>query len=702
MRSTSAPTALQVCNGSQEVLLATAIVRLRSSSGALVVARARLDSVSQLHFITERMAQLLRLKREKVPLEISGIGLCGARSQFLCKVEMRSQHTAYSSTMDAIIMNTITPSQPRTPLNTSAWNIPNNIALADKTFNTPCPVDLLIGAKFFYDLLLVGQISLGENKQVLQKTKVGWVVAGAVTNHPLLSSATLVSSYTTSIATDCMLSNSRSSLLAANAANMSAPILEPSLDQIFEKFWHIEHYPDQTQSSLTIDERECEKYFENTTKRCPTTNKFIVRLPFKEPPQSLGTSYDIALKRLLSIENKLRHNRCPERDYNSFMKEYIALHHMIHVPFPDACLNYIPHHASCRASNGKSLNDILRAGPTIQDDLVAILIRFRQLAFVLMADITKMYRQIIVDKEDTNWQCILWRDEITDRIKTYKLQTVTYGTACAPYLAIKCLQQLARDHMTSHPIGAPTIEDVIEIKQQVIEVLNKCGFPLRKFATNDPSIIADVAAVDREDIMQVEDVGYVKALGLKWSPSLDSFLFSSTQPPVSSKVSRRIILSHIARFFDPLGLLNPLMVTCKILLQQLWKLRLNWDESVPPSIYTQWESFCIKLPLVENLRVNMLVACDYNSTIHAFADADKGVRCHHIRGIQLNIGTTLCEISCCSYERKRSETRPLRLTYKLFGPTQEEDGEYRIRHNKELLSLCSGEDIVRFIKSQRI
>ncbi|XP_053964104.1 uncharacterized protein LOC128867038 [Anastrepha ludens] len=654
MHSTSVPASLQVCIGSQEVLLATAIVQLRSSSGALVLARALLDSASQLHFITERMAQLLRLKREKVPLEISGIGLCGARSQFLCKVEMRSQHTAYSSTMDAVIMNTITPSQPRTPLNTSAWNIPNNISLADKTFKTPCPVDLLIGASMFYDLLLVGQISLGENKPVLQKTKVGWVVAGAVTNHPLLSSATLVSSYTTSIATDCMLSNSRSSLLAANAANTSAPILEPSLDQILEKFWHIEHYPDQTQSNLTIDERECEKYFEDTTKRCPTTNKFIVRLPCKEPPQSLGTSYDIALKRLLAIENKLRHNRCLERDYNSFMKEYIALHHMIHVPFPDACLNYIPHHAvmkldssttklrvvfdaSCRTSNGKSLNDILRVGPTIQDDLVSILIRFRQHSFVLMADITKMYRQIIVDKEDTNLQCILWRDEITDRIKTYKLQTVTYGTACAPYLAINCLQQLARDHMTSHPIGAsviandfyvdnlmtgaPTIEEVIEIKQQVIEVLNKGGFPLRKFATNDPSIIADVAAVDREDIIQVEDVGYVKALGLKWSPSLDSFLFSYTQPPVSSKLSKRIILSHIARFFDPLGLLNPLMVTCKILLQQLWKLRLNWDESVPQSIYTQWESFCTKLPLVENLRVNRLVACDYNSTIHAFADA---------------------------------------------------------------------------------
>ncbi|XP_054746258.1 uncharacterized protein LOC129250677 [Anastrepha obliqua] len=191
--------------------------------------------------------------------------------------------------------------------------------------------------------------------------------------------------------------------------------------------------------------------------------------------------------------------------------------------------------------------------------------------------------------------------------------------------------------MTSHPIGAsviangfyvdklmtsaPTIEDVIEIKQQVIEVLNKGGFPLRTIATNDASIIADVTAVDREDIIQVEDVDYVKELGLKWSPFLDNFLFSYTQPLVSSKVSKRIILSNIARFFDPLGLLNPLMVTCKILLQQLWKFRLNWGESVPPSNYTQWESFCTKLPLVENLRVTRLVACDYNSTTHAFVDA---------------------------------------------------------------------------------
>ncbi|XP_036346383.1 uncharacterized protein LOC118755658 [Rhagoletis pomonella] len=286
MKSTSTPTVLQVCDSNKEVLLATAVIQLRSQSGTTIFARALLDSASQLHFITERLAQLLRVHRKKVPLEISGIGLCGSRSQFLCKVEIRSQHTAYSSTIDAVIMNAITTCQPRTPLNTIAWNIPKNINLADDNFNKPGPVDLLLGASIFYDLLLIGQIKLGDNVPVLQKTKVGWVVAGAVTIPPLISSASLVASYTTSVGTDCILSNAWPSQISfdSKVTEASSLTLEPSLDQILERFWLIEHNPHQTPPSLTADEIECEKFFAETTKRCPNTNKFIVRLPFKESP----------------------------------------------------------------------------------------------------------------------------------------------------------------------------------------------------------------------------------------------------------------------------------------------------------------------------------------------------------------------------------------------------------------------------------
>lgn len=82
--------------------------------------------------------------------------------------------------------------------------------------------------------------------------------------------------------------------------------------------------------------------------------------------------------------------------------------------------------AFARSSSGKSLNDLLMIGPTIQDDLFTLTIRFRTYKYVLAADIAKMYRQINIHLEDRRYHKILWRENINDPIKTYQLNTVTY------------------------------------------------------------------------------------------------------------------------------------------------------------------------------------------------------------------------------------------------------------------------------------
>ncbi|XP_017476895.1 PREDICTED: uncharacterized protein LOC108366915, partial [Rhagoletis zephyria] len=261
-------------------------------------------------------------------------------------------------------MQTITPCQPPPTLDISTWNIPKNINLADEAFYKPGLVDLLLGASIFFDLLMVGQIKLHEKLPRLQKTKLGWVVAGAVTCQPLLSSAALISPYTTSIGTDCLLSTTWPTLssFVSLQQQQSSLSLEPSLDDILEKFWNIEHQPKQEKGR---------------------------RKPLKSP----GSSYDIALSRLLSIETKLRRNNNLKADYDAFMKAYIELQHMVLISVPSGTENYIPHHpmlkldssttilrvvfdASCRTSTGKSLNDILRAQVTTANFLDCMFLRF--------------------------------------------------------------------------------------------------------------------------------------------------------------------------------------------------------------------------------------------------------------------------------------------------------------------------------------
>ncbi|XP_036340110.1 uncharacterized protein LOC118749413 [Rhagoletis pomonella] len=618
--TSSLPSALHVHDIRSEVILATALVHLDNRNDVTITARALLDSASQLNFITERIAQLLKVRRSKTNVEISGIGAVTTTSQQISIVDVSSLHSGFSSVLETVILPSISSKQPQHRLNSTKWGIPTNINLADATFNQPGPIDILIGASLFFDILSVGQIKLSECLPTLQKTQLGWIVAGAITLSP-------PSSYPTSLLSLPALPCSTSLLVSSPSLELSNVTIQPqpALESLLEKFWKLEddYHPETTRRKA--DERECENYFTQTTMRCPVTNKFIVRLPFSSNPSKLGHSFDIARRRFLAVEKRMLINDPVGAEYKKFIHEYIDLNHMIEITPTNSSASigtYIPHHcvtkedssttklrvvfdASCRTSNGIALNQILRVGPTLQDTIFTVLLRFRTHRYVLMADITKMYRQILVDERDAKWQCILWRDSPSEPLQTYQLRTVTYGTSCAPFLAVRCLQQLAYDNMSNHPIGAAvtlrdfyvdnlmtgsnTIEDVIKIKRDVIDLLAKGGFPLRKFASNHNRIIDDISEPDREAVIG-GDVDYIKTLGLKWSPANDYFFFSyAPSQQRIPKASKRTILSQIASFFDPLGLINPIVVTCKIIMQELWKLCLAWDESVPLTIHTQWD-----------------------------------------------------------------------------------------------------------------
>ncbi|XP_053956140.1 uncharacterized protein LOC128861784 [Anastrepha ludens] len=601
-----------------DVILATARIHLCNSSGSSLIVRALLDSGSQLNFITEHIAQHLRLPRIKRSIEVSGIGATTTKTHQLCYVTMKSIHTEYTSSLEVVIIPTITSKQPSSRIISKGFQISNNIKLADERFSEPGGIDCLIGAGIFFDLLLVGQIKDDIRYPILQKTKLGWIVSGTApsdSSHATNSSSSLTSlpTYKTFLAVENQI----------------------TLDNLVERFWTVEGY-NNPHKLLSDNELACEQFFKHTTTRCPTSGRFIVRLPFKEKPVALGQSYDIAFRRLVALEYKLSKNSSLLKSYREFIHDYEQMQHMKVIENVKQGRNFIPHHcvmktdssttklrvvfdASCQTSNGKSLNDVLRVGPTLQDDILTILTRFRSHRYVLIADIAKMYRQVLVNDADAPWQCILWRDSLQAPVRMYQMQTVTYGTSCAPYLATKCLLEAAKMESKEFPIGsaitlkdfyvdnlmtgASTVSMVIEIKRQVAALLKGAGFPLRKFAANNMEIIDDIPLDDREEIITLGDSDYVKTLGLKWSPSKDAFFFSYHGPAASRKPTKRSILSQIAALFDPLGLLNPLIVAGKILMQQLWELKLDWDESVPQDIYTQWRAFQEHLSAINNIQI---------------------------------------------------------------------------------------------------
>lgn len=92
-------------------------------------------------------------------------------------------------------------------------------------------------------------------------------------------------------------------------------------------------------------------------------------------------------------------------------------------------------------------------GPTVQQDLVSILMRFRTFDYVFAADIIKMYRQVLI-RTQTQLQRVLRRDDSSSPFRTYELLTVTYGTRSAPFLVTRVIKDLAQKWASKYPAGA--------------------------------------------------------------------------------------------------------------------------------------------------------------------------------------------------------------------------------------------------------
>ncbi|XP_055604591.1 uncharacterized protein LOC129752834 [Uranotaenia lowii] len=398
------------------------------------------------------------------------------------------------------------------------------------------------------------------------------------------------------------------------------------------------------------------------------------------------------MSRFLSLERRLSAKAELKALYADFIHEFVSMGHMKEVSDDvsvDMCQNavgmspnivrmrqknvqnvseldpvyYLPHHevlkpestttklrvvfdASCRTSTGVSLNDALIVGPTVQNDLLSIILRFRLHRYAISADIEKMYRMVQVQQPDQHLQRILWRDTPDEPVKTFELTTVTYGTASAPYLATRCLKQLAEDGSASHPIGsrvvrdsfyvddclvgADSVEEGKHLVEETTDLTNSAGFNLRKFNSNSPEILASIP----EDLKEKKSVlefdssdSTVKTLGLKWDTESDNFCFSIPHwRSSSSQITKRSVHSDAACLFDPLGLVGPVVVQAKMIIQQLWRLKVGWDDPLDEQYQNRWKEYKQSLMPLESLSVPRWLGFSKDCVsvqLHGFCDASE-------------------------------------------------------------------------------
>ncbi|XP_046976515.1 uncharacterized protein LOC124542631 [Vanessa cardui] len=285
--------------------------------------------------------------------------------------------------------------------------------------------------------------------------------------------------------------------------------------------------------------------------------------------------------------------------------------------------------ASQKNSNGVSLNDNLMVGPKLQADLRHTILRWRLYPIALIADIIKMYRQVRIAEGDAMFQPILWCDCPEKEIVAYELTTVTFGTASAPYQAVRTLHQVAFDEGGNYPLakdivlncfymddlmtGCYEVDQGLEIYTQITELLGKGGLKLQKWNSNNQELIKEIKEMENEkdqeqlyinrtnkdiiymdNIDKVKEISYeevkeveikidstIKILGLTWNRSQDTFQYLINLPPLTTApATKRSIISNIAQLFDPLGWIAPSIVLAMVFIQKLWLTGVSWDEEL--------------------------------------------------------------------------------------------------------------------------
>ncbi|UYV68600.1 hypothetical protein LAZ67_6000173, partial [Cordylochernes scorpioides] len=490
------------CNDSH-VLLATARIKIKNGLGKLCTCRALLDSGSQVTMITKGCCERLGLVQRKSDRMIIGVGNTPVQhSSSTVSVTFCPLNNSEEFSVEAVVTGVLTSEIPNFRLKDPNWPTLKNLKLADPEFYIQAPIDMILGADIYTELMLNGSISLGEGLPMAINTRLGWVLLGK------------------------LMGTSESNTEVCNLSLQS----EPELEFVMKRFWETESVPSP---DLCTQDEDCERLFSNNHGR-DSHGRYWVKLPFRQHRPLLGESREKALRRFLSLEGKLCKNVKLYDQYRGFMKEYEHLNHMERVPIAEVkrelcrCY-YMPHHP-----------------------------------------------------EDADYQRILWRPSPEEPVVDYRLLTVTYGTTSAPFLAMRTLQQLAEDEGQNYPeasrvtlndfyvddllTGAQTIAETKELIDQLKDLMKKGAFHLRKWNSNCHEIVSHVEEMNEEKKINLEKGAISKILGIVWDHVQDTFRVNITLP--EEVVTKRDLLSNIARIFDPLGFLSPTTVAMANLQRQ--------------------------------------------------------------------------------------------------------------------------------------
>ena len=430
-------------------------------------------------------------------------------------------------------------------------------------------------------------------------------------------------------------------------------------------------FPERTVDDKKENSQEDKKFIqEMSTSLKFVNNHYEMKLPFRNKEVRLPNNQRYALQRFKGLERKFRGNSKFHADYQKFMADIIEKGYAVEIPAEeidrdDGKVWYIPHHGvyhpkkpekirvvfDCSAKfHGVSLNDLLLQGPDLTNNLLGVLLRFRQEPIALMADIEAMFHQVKVQKEDTDCLRFYWWPDgnMNSQPRVYKMMVHLFGAISSPSCANTALHKTADDNSGKFDAevtntikrnfyvddclkSVDSVQKAINLTRNLTAACQNRGFHLTKWVSNSREVLEAIPTEEKAKEIKNLELDYdslpvERALGVSWSVESDNLVFRiniKDQP-----ATRRGILSIISSVYDPIGLAAPFILPARMILQELCRRGIGWDHKISGNPLNQWQQWLSDLPKIEALSVKRCYKPagfgEVKTTeIHHFSDASE-------------------------------------------------------------------------------
>jgi len=598
--------------------------------------RVLLDGGAHLSYINQQSAEALGLIAKGVERQNVGVFGGDVQEKIMQKMEITLKTKTNSITINVLQLPTICDPVPaitlgnwRDRLQREKLTVAQGVE-REEGKQWDGKVDILIGVQDYYTVVTGRSFSLSPRLQAVE-TVFGWVVHGKLEDidKPI----------------------DRHAVLVAIQGE------EERVDNMLQRLFDLDVAHPLDRAGISEEKDLALVHFQENMKQL-SDGQYELRLPLKANRPHLPTNRHIAEKQVRDMLKRWKKNDDGlASKYHQALTTYIQDGQVEEVPpeeINEEHCHYLTHHAVIKpekhtkirpvfnASLGKpSLNDCLHTGKNRVPLMTSILTRLRLHKIVITGDYRKAFLQVSIAKEDRNLQRFLWwEDPLVEepKLKHLRWKVMVFGFTCSPFQLEGVLTYHVSKYAEQYPhtvkmmLRNTFVDDVIggaerrekaeEFIDQANEIATAARMTIQRWQTNDPQL---QRKLDKMSSPLVTTAGGVtenqksnnifslfesslKILGSVWEREEDVFTFENSAledycDSLRHRTCLRTVLSISARVYDVLGLISPVTIVARILMQSIWQKKLHWDQELPTEMKRRFWEWADELKHVTSVKV---------------------------------------------------------------------------------------------------